>query len=94
MYTTAEQLCNAMHTANEISSTAASTLSHSNNSVEDEFFAFDIQQPVSSETSQIDQYLSGPRPQLTVLDNFPVIRQLFIKYNTQIAIQCSYRVFV
>ena len=32
-------------------------------------------------TSQIDQYLSDPRPQLTVLDNFPMIRQLFIKYN-------------
>jgi hypothetical protein len=47
------------------------------------FLNFDVQQPVSNEiTSQIDQYLSDPRSQLTVLDTFPVIRQLFIKYDT------------
>ena len=71
-----------MHTANEISSTVASTSSHPNSSTEDEFFAFDFHQPVSNETSQIDLYLSDPGPQLTVFDNFPVIRQFFIKYNT------------
>jgi hypothetical protein len=32
-------------------------------------------------TSQIDQCLSDPPLQLTVSDIFPVIRQLFIKYN-------------
>jgi hypothetical protein len=53
--------------------------------MEDDFFKFDVQQPVSNEiASQIDQYLSDPRSQLTVLDTFPVIRQLFIKYNTPV----------
>jgi hypothetical protein len=70
----AEQLCNAMHAANESSSTVASASPHPNNSMGDEIFTFDIQQLVSNETSsQIDQYLSDPLRQLTVLDNFPVI---------------------
>jgi hypothetical protein len=72
-----------MHTANESSSMVASSSSHPNNSMEDEFFALTYQQPVSNETTpQIDQYLSDPRPQRTILDNIPMIRQLFIKYNT------------
>lgn len=62
---------------------AADNSAGQSNSMEEHFFDFEMQQPVNTDASiQVELYLTDPSQELACLDKVPLIRQLFIKYNT------------
>ena len=53
------------------------------NSMEEHFFYFEMQEPVNTDASiQVELYLTDPSQELACLNKVPLIRQLFVKYNT------------